>query len=110
MKLVSFRIQTPVGNFVRSGALHGDAIVDLNMAYTSLLASRKEAKPGRLADARVPAMMLELLEGGLGAMTAAREGFQYAIDAGDALRGPQGVVPEQQRASDRPIAESDVAA
>ena len=90
MKLVSFRIQTPVGNFVRSGALHGDAIVDLNMAYTSLLASRKEAKPARLADARVPAMMLELLEGGLGAMTAAREGFQYAIDAGDALRGPQG--------------------
>src|SRR5207244_7785569 len=64
MKLVSFRVQTPVGSFVRVGALHGHSIVDLNMACTRLLADQGEAQPARLAHAMVPATMLELLEGG----------------------------------------------
>ena len=33
MKLVSFRVQTPVGAFIRVGALYGESVVDLNMAY-----------------------------------------------------------------------------
>src|SRR5437016_1045055 len=64
MKLVSFRVQTPVGRFVRAGALHGHSIVDLNMACARLLADQHEARPARLANAMVPATMLELLEGG----------------------------------------------
>src|SRR2546427_12550275 len=64
MKLVSFRVQTPVGSFVRAGALHGHRVIDLNMACARLLADQHEAQPARLANAMVPATMLELLEGG----------------------------------------------
>lgn len=90
MKLVSFQVRTPVGAFVRAGALHREAIIDLNMACARLLADRGEAQPHRLARAMVPATMIELLEGGGGAMTRAREGFDYAIRLGDRLEGPEG--------------------
>jgi 2-keto-4-pentenoate hydratase/2-oxohepta-3-ene-1,7-dioic acid hydratase in catechol pathway len=90
MKLVSFRIQTPVGGFIRVGALHGEAIVDLNMAQVRLLADRKEAQPYRLANALVPSSMLELLEGGATAMAAARQAFDYAIKAPGGVQGPGG--------------------
>src|SRR5207245_11810347 len=38
MKLVSFRVQTAVGSFVREGALHGHSVIDPNMACARLLA------------------------------------------------------------------------
>ena len=72
MKLVSYRVQTPVGAFIRAGALHDGAIIDLNMAAARMLADQNEAQPSRLADAMVPAAMLELLEGGPSAMAMAR--------------------------------------
>lgn len=90
MKLFSFRVRTPVGSFTRVGALHGEYLLDLNMAYARLLADRKEAQPRRLADAVVPATMLELLEGGPSAMSAAREAFDYAVKLGEAAIGPEG--------------------
>ena len=37
MKLVSFRITTPVGTFVRVGAMHGQNFLDVNMAYARWL-------------------------------------------------------------------------
>lgn len=89
MKLVSFRVQTPVGGFIRVGALHREAIVDLNMAQARLLADRKEEQPYRLANVLVPSSMLELLEGGPTTMTRAREAFDYAI-TGKTLCGPDG--------------------
>ena len=61
MKLVTFSISTPVGTFQRVGALsgpHGGTVIDLNMAYVALLASRKESRPYRLAEAMVPSTML----------------------------------------------------
>ena len=72
MKLVSFRITTPVGTFTRVGALQGQSFVDVNMAYARWLADQREAQPHRLANAQVPATMLEFLEGGPSAMAAAR--------------------------------------
>lgn len=90
MKLVSFRVQTSVGNFVRVGALHGQAILDLNIASARLLADRGEAQPYRLANAMVPSTMLELLEGGPTAMAAARQAFDHAIGLGPSARGPDG--------------------
>ena len=101
MKLVSFRVQTPVGSFVRAGALHGHSIVDLNMAHARLLADQSEAQPARLAHAMVPATMLELLEGGPSAIARARQAFEHAISLGEAARGPAGETvvyrPEQVR-------------
>src|SRR5437879_3631673 len=90
MKLVSFRVQTPVGSFVRAGALHGHSIIDLNMACARLLADQREAQPARLAAAMVPATMLELLEGGPSAMARARRAFEHAVSLGEAARGPAG--------------------
>ena len=90
MKLVSFRVQTPVGAFIRAGALSGERVVDLNMAYGRLLADQHEPQPYRLANAAVPATMLELLEGGASALGRAREAFDYAKRLGDSVRGPEG--------------------
>lgn len=90
MKLVSYEIHTPLGTSVRAGALHRHTMVDLNMAYARLLADQKEAQPYRLANAMVPATMLELLEGGPTAMDRAHEGFAYALKSGEAIEGPGG--------------------
>ena len=59
MKLVSFQVRTPVGTFTRIGALHNASIVDLNMAQARRLTDQGETQPRRLADAQVPATMLE---------------------------------------------------
>lgn len=90
MKLVSFEVRTPVGKFVRVGALHEERIIDLNMAAARRLAERGEAQPYRLADATVPATMLALLQGGASAMAAAREAFDDAVQAGARIAGPDG--------------------
>ena len=90
MKLISFQVRTPVGSFVRVGALHGQTIVDLNMAYARVLADQKEAQPYRLAKAMVPPAMLELLEGGDSAMAAARQGFDHAVCCRETVQGPEG--------------------
>src|SRR5690349_7216596 len=90
MKLVSFQVQTPVGTFIRAGALSGEHVVDLNMAYSRLLADQDEPQPYRMANAAVPATMLELLEGGASALERAREAFDYATRLGASVRGPKG--------------------
>ena len=90
MKLVSFRIDTPIGTFIRAGALHSHRIIDLNMAYARMLADQMEAQPYRLANAAVPSTMLELLEGGPSAITAARRAFDYAVLLAPSIRGPEG--------------------
>lgn len=107
MKLVSFSVPTPLGNFSRVGALHGgngQSIIDLNMACAALLADRKEARPYRLAEAVVPSTMLELLEGGASAMKAAREAFDYAAKMGNSARGPEGETVLYARPSVRLLA------
>lgn len=90
MKLVSFYVQTPVGNFTRVGALQERAIIDLNMAYARMLADQGEAQPYRLSNAIVPFAMVELLEGGASAMTAARKALEYTGQAGSSPYGPAG--------------------
>jgi 2-keto-4-pentenoate hydratase/2-oxohepta-3-ene-1,7-dioic acid hydratase in catechol pathway len=104
MKLFSFEIKTPLGAFTRIGALHGQHLVDLNMAYVSLLSDEKEAQPRRLADAQVPATMLEFLEGGPSAMAAARRSLDYVVSLGSAARGPSGETLFYDLASVRVIA------
>jgi 2-keto-4-pentenoate hydratase/2-oxohepta-3-ene-1,7-dioic acid hydratase in catechol pathway len=90
MKLVSFRVRTPVGSFVRVGAVHGRSVVDLNLAFVRFLHDQNEAQPYRLANAMVPATMLELLEGGDSAMAAARQALEYAVRCGESIASPEG--------------------
>jgi 2-keto-4-pentenoate hydratase/2-oxohepta-3-ene-1,7-dioic acid hydratase in catechol pathway len=90
VKLISFQVTTPVGMFTRVGALLQARIVDLNMAYAACLAAEQESQPRRLADAQVPAAMLEFLEGGPSAMAAARRGLDYAAREEASVAGPSG--------------------
>ena len=90
MRLVSFRVTTPVGTFVRVGAMHDQSFVDVNMAYARWLADQREAQPHRLANAQVPATMLEFLEGGPSTMAAARRAIDYAVMLGPSSQGPVG--------------------
>jgi 2-keto-4-pentenoate hydratase/2-oxohepta-3-ene-1,7-dioic acid hydratase in catechol pathway len=90
VKLISFQVRTPVGVFTRIGALYHARVVDLNMAYAACLAAEKEAQPRRLADAQVPASMLEFLEGGPSAMKFARRALDYVDHGGSSMMGPQG--------------------
>jgi 2-keto-4-pentenoate hydratase/2-oxohepta-3-ene-1,7-dioic acid hydratase in catechol pathway len=90
MKLASFLVTTPVGTFTRVGAMHEQGFVDLNMAYARWLVDQQEAQPYRLANAQVPATMLEFLEGGPSTMAAARRAFDYAVTLGPSSQGPSG--------------------
>lgn len=90
MKLASFQVRTPVGLFTRVGALHGNYLVDVNMAYTRWLADEREAQPYRLAGAQVPSAMRKFLEGGPSAMEAARRALERAVVLGVGAEGPAG--------------------
>lgn len=90
MKLVSFRVTTPVGTFTRAGAMHGQGVVDLNMAYARWLADQREAQPRRLANAQVPSRMLQFLEGGASTLAAARRAMDYVAACGSSITGPSG--------------------
>jgi 2-keto-4-pentenoate hydratase/2-oxohepta-3-ene-1,7-dioic acid hydratase in catechol pathway len=90
MKLVSFRVSTPIGTFTRVGAIHHQQVVDLNMAYARWLADQQEAQPYRLADAQVPPNMLEFLEGGSSTIAAARRAKDYVTALPASVKGPSG--------------------
>jgi len=90
MKLVSFRIDTPIGPVVRLAALHAHGMIDLNFAYARMLKDQGEAQPCRLASVGVPSTMLELLEGGPMAMERARQAYHYAVSQGVDARGVRG--------------------
>lgn len=79
MRLVTFEIASPTGRLRRAGAMAKDeSIVDLNLAYRSMLRSDSVAAADRLADALVPPDMLELIRGGARSLDAAREALKYA--------------------------------
>lgn len=90
MKLVTFQVSTPIGKFARVGALHNETIVDLNMAYTLMLADNQESQPHRLAGAEVPPTMKEFLEGGPSAMDKARKAFSHVTERQKPVQGPEG--------------------
>ncbi len=90
MKLVTFRVATPIGTFTRVGAIHDQSYVDVNMAYARWLADQREAQPYRMANAQVPVTMLEFLEGGPSTMAAARRAIDYAVTLGPSRKGPAG--------------------
>ncbi len=89
MKLVTFQIGSPLGPLTRVGSLHGQHVVDLNMAYVRWLSDQGEVQPHRLADAQVPANMLAFLEGGPSTMVAARRALDYVNSIGLSAQGPR---------------------
>jgi 2-keto-4-pentenoate hydratase/2-oxohepta-3-ene-1,7-dioic acid hydratase in catechol pathway len=80
MRLVTFEIDSPLGPLQRLGCIRPEGIVDVNLAYRDLLASRSGGTPRAawIADALVPANMLDFIETGELAEVALREAVDYA--------------------------------
>ena len=74
----------------RVGAKVGELIIDLNLAYASLLWEQNERKPYELADVRIPGDMVEFLEGGDASMDAARQALEFAQEREADLLAPLG--------------------
>jgi acylpyruvate hydrolase len=56
----------------RLGAVVGDAVVDLNLAYEAMLAAKGDLRARAKADAVVPAETIAFLQGDEDSMAAAR--------------------------------------
>lgn len=72
MKLVTFEFLCPMGRISRLGVLSGTYVIDLNFAYTLLLAEDGETRPYEVAAAQLPANMLDFLKTGDNGMEIAR--------------------------------------
>jgi 2-keto-4-pentenoate hydratase/2-oxohepta-3-ene-1,7-dioic acid hydratase in catechol pathway len=89
MKLVTF--QTEPNQFRVGGVSPDGHIVDLNYAYALYLRDiAHEPAPYRVANARVPAEMRALFEGGDLSLDAARAAMNHASGAGVHATGPSG--------------------
>ena len=96
MKLVSFRIATPLGAAVRVGAMIDRGIVDLNLAYAAqLTADGRTDRARHIADAMLPPDMIAFFEGGQLARDAAARAVDFArdrLDRGEPATGDDGQV------------------
>jgi hypothetical protein len=92
MRLCTFEIATPIGRWLRLGAMQDGRIADLNFAEAWYLAQTGEPDPQPLADALVPPCLESFLRAGLRASHSAEELFLGA--------GPQ--PPDWWRKDPRP--------
>jgi hypothetical protein len=85
MKIVVF------GPFKRTGALHGESVVDLSRAYAKHLQERTvEPNPLEMADVVVPSNLVRLIEGGPRALDAAQQALDYLFGEAQDNLGPRG--------------------
>ena len=85
MKIVVF------GPFKRTGALHGESVVDLSHAYAKYLQERTvEPNPLEMADVVVPFDLVRLIEGGPRALEAAQQALDYLFGEAQNNLGPRG--------------------
>ena len=96
MKLVSFRLATPLGPAIRVGALVERGIVDLNLAYAAQLTVGGQTDRAReIADATLPADMIAFFRGGQLARDAASRAIDFVhdrLDRGGPAVGDEGQV------------------
>src|SRR6516165_7811896 len=84
MKIVVF------GPFKRTGALHGESVVDLSYAYAKYLQERTdEPNPLEMADIVVPFDLARLIEGGPRALEAAQTALDYLFGQAQGKFGPE---------------------
>lgn len=95
MKLVTFEVQTVLGTRRRIGAVldpeltETARIVDLNLAYATLLAESGESRAYEVASALMPPDMLAYLEGGPTSHQRARDVLRFMAE-NPGRSGPQG--------------------
>lgn len=78
MKLVTFAIDTPLGQIMRVGALAGDRVIDLAAAYAGVLAADGVHAAQEVAAALIPGDMTDFLSRWPLARQAAEEAIQTA--------------------------------
>ncbi len=90
MRLVTFRIDTPLGPMQRIGALAGDDVVDLAAAYGWMLVDRGVFAAADLAAAIIPPDMTDFLSRWPIAKEAAHAAFAFAQGLDDRAVSPLG--------------------
>jgi len=94
MKLVSYRISTVIGEFVRIGVWVENWIVDLNLAYVKYLSERgNTGRPYEVAAGLIPPDMVEFFKGGKLAKETAEETTEFVyerLNRGESIVGPKG--------------------
>jgi 2-keto-4-pentenoate hydratase/2-oxohepta-3-ene-1,7-dioic acid hydratase in catechol pathway len=84
MRLVNF------GYPSRVGALVDGSVVDLNLAYASLISARGETRPHFVANTKLPASMHEFIYGWDDSIAASREALDYVRSKKSTPLGPSG--------------------
>lgn len=82
MRFVTYEVTGSTGPARRTGALAGDAVIDLAAARTALLDRRGHPAAARVAAGQTPTDMLALLQLGAPALEASREALAFAVDEG----------------------------
>ncbi len=75
MKLVSYSLSGQT----RIGCIDNDRVIDLNFACRSLLDSRGQLRAEKIAEAFIPANMVDFLQGGEESMQLAKESVEYVL-------------------------------
>jgi acylpyruvate hydrolase len=78
MRLVTFRYDENQ----RVGALIDNRVIDLNYACEEMLKSQEQLRAKQIAEAYVPANMVEFLQGGEPSMAMAKEAVDFALKSG----------------------------
>ncbi len=74
LKLVTYSFEGDT----RIGAVVGDSVIDLNLAYLAMLKDQGDPRPRAMANAIVPPDMLEPLQGEERSMAAAKKAVAFA--------------------------------
>ncbi len=77
MKLVTFSRE---GITLRTGAIVNEQVIDLHVAYKSLLISEGKIRAQQIADAYVPADMTGFLQGGNESVELAKRAIEFALE------------------------------
>ncbi|MNJ57923.1 hypothetical protein D3C77_535340 [compost metagenome] len=84
MKLVSYS----TAGAVRIGCINGEQVVDLNYACLAQLEADGAIRAKQIAEAFVPANMVEFLQGGTESMELAKRAVDYALNHVDTIPYP----------------------
>src|SRR4051794_35503854 len=77
MKLITFSRE---GISHRTGAIVNEQVIDLHVAYKSLLTSEGKIRAQQIADAYVPADMTGFLQGGNESVKLANKAIEFALE------------------------------
>jgi acylpyruvate hydrolase len=84
MKLVSYS----TAGATRIGCIQDEMVIDLNYAYVAQLEAEGMIRAKQIADAYVPANMVEFLQGGKSSMELAKNAAAYARSHADSIAYP----------------------